>query len=64
MTGMFSKPKSPKVAPQQKIEEVQKVEDDAASEQEREKKRLLQAQGKSSTLVAGIANALKTRLGE
>ena len=63
MNGIFSSPKTPKITPQEQVEEVQKVADDASAEQERAKKRILQSSGKQSTMIAGIANALKKRLG-
>ena len=64
MSGAFSKPKKAKMPKQEKIEEVQKVEDDASDEQDREKKKQLLMGGRQSTMLAGITNALKKRLGE
>ena len=64
MGGMFSKPSSPKIPPQEKVEEIQKVEDDANEEQQRARKKIANTSGRQSTMLAGISNALKTRLGE
>lgn len=62
--SLGGKPSSPKLPEPKQIEEVQKVEDDASEEQKREKRRISMSEGKQSTLIAGIQNALKSRLGE
>lgn len=61
MSALFSKPKTPDLpAPPEKIEPVRTVTDDA----ERARQRIRRtASGRAETIRAGIANALKTRLG-
>jgi len=64
MSGLFSKPKSPKLPPEpEPIEEVEVIEEDAAEAARREKKKLL-TRGRRATILSGIAQALKKRLGE
>lgn len=64
MSNMFSKPKTPKMPPMQpEPEPIQVVEDDAELARRRERKRLATG-GRQSTVLSGIAAALKKRLGE
>lgn len=60
---MGGKPSKPKIPVQPKIEEVQKVEEDASSQAEQERRRVAVMSGRQSTMLAGIANALKQKLG-
>ena len=66
MSGIFSKPKTPKILSQpepEAVEDVEMVEEDAEEARKKEKKKL-QAGGKRSTILSGIAAVLKKRLGE
>jgi len=62
--GLFGGSDTPKVPKQEVAESVTTVVEDAAEEQQREKRRIRLTQGFSSTMMAGIVNALKRRLGE
>jgi len=63
MSSLFKTPKYD-VHPQQTIEPVSKVRDVATEEQKRARRRLQETSGRRSTMMAGIQNALKRRLGE
>jgi hypothetical protein len=63
MSSVFSKPKSPKIPKQEPIEDVAVIEDEAQDVSRRRRKKLL-AGGRQSTVLSGIQNALKQRLGE
>ncbi len=64
MSGVFSKPKTPKLpAPPEEVEDIEVIEEDATEARKREKKKLLTG-GRRSTILSGIASALKKRLGE
>ena len=66
MSGVFSKPKSPKLpAPleEEPVEEIETVTADAAVAQRRKKKGIRQG-GRQSTILSGITASLKKRLGE
>lgn len=64
MSGVFSGPSKPDLPEQpEPIEEIQVVDEDAEAAKRREKKKLVQG-GRSSTILSGIASALKKRLGE
>lgn len=64
MSGMFSKPKSPKLPPPQKVQETQEVTVENEEEVKRKQKRLMANKGRAENLLAGLQNALKQRLGE
>jgi hypothetical protein len=65
MSGVFSKPKTPKIPPMiAESEPLQMVNEDADKARRREHKRLSGAGGRASTFLSGIQNALKKRLGE
>lgn len=67
MSGIFSKPKKPKIPPVQAqpepIQEVEMVEEEAGVARRKERKRLLTG-GRASTIISGTLAALKKRLGE
>ena len=63
MSGIFSKPKVPKIQQQQPISDIKMVQEDADVARRREKKKLLTG-GRRSTILGGITSALKKRLGE
>ena len=65
MSGIFSKPSTPKLPPApEPIEEVAVIEEDAEEAKRREKKKLLRG-GRRSTILSGIQAALlKRKLGE
>lgn len=64
MSGIFSKPKMPKLPPQEpEVEPVEIVTEKAEVARRRERKRLLTG-GRRSTILSGIQSALKRRLGE
>ena len=63
MSGIFSKPSTPKLPPQpEPIEEVAVIKEDADVAARKEKKKLAKG-GKRSTIISGITSALKRRLG-
>ena len=63
MSGLFSKPKTPSLPPQpEPVEEVAQVEETAEEAKRREKKKLIQG-GRQGTILSGIQQALKKRLG-
>ena len=65
MSGVFSKPKTPKIPPMEpEPEPVQMVTEDAEKARRRERKSLLSRGGRQSTFLSGIQAALKKRLGE
>ncbi len=61
---IFGKPSRPKIQGQQPIEDVEVIEEEAGQARERERRRLVQRRGRSSTILSGIMSALKKRLGE
>lgn len=63
MGGVFSSPKSPKIPAQQVAEEPQVIQEDE-TEVKRKKRKLLETQGRSENILAGLSNALKKKLGE
>ena len=66
MTSVFKPPKTPKIPASpvtEPEEEIQVIEEEAGAAQRREKKKLLRG-GRRSTIISGIASALKRRLGE
>jgi hypothetical protein len=64
MSGVFSSPKTPKLPKEpEPVEEISTVTEDAAITQKRKKKGIRQS-GRQSTVLSGITNALKKRLGE
>lgn len=64
MSGVFSKPKSPKLPKQQIIEETQEVLVENEDEIKRKQERKLATKGRAENLLAGLQNVLKQRLGE
>ncbi len=67
MSGILGGSKKPKLPAQQTIEEVDTIKEDETAAGRREKRKtILSAQtgGKQSTILSGIATALKKRLGE
>ena len=64
MSGLFSSPPKAKrpIIPEP-IEPVAVIEEEAGEVRKREKKKLLRG-GRRSTILSGIASALKKRLGE
>lgn len=63
MSGLFGKPKTPKIPKQEPIEEVQVITEGEEDVRRRERKRLLTG-GRGSTIISGILSSLKKRLGE
>lgn len=65
MSGVFSKPKTPKIPPAApEPEPVSVVTEEGEQARRRERKRLLTRGGRQSTILSGIQSALKKRLGE
>ncbi len=63
MSGIFSKPKTPRLPPQPApIEDIEAIEEEAGKARRRERKKLLTG-GRRATILSGIATALKKRLG-
>ncbi len=63
MSGLFSKPKTPRLPPQPApIEEIAVIEEEAERVKQKERKKLLVG-GRRSTILSGIAASLKKRLG-
>lgn len=64
LTDLFRSPEKPKLPPEQApIEEIKTIEEEEGEVRRREKKKLLRG-GRRSTILSGIASALKKRLGE
>lgn len=66
MSGIFSRPKMPAFPTQatpEPVERIQMVTEEAEKVRRRERRRL-QTGGRPSTILSGIASALKKRLGE
>jgi len=64
VSSIFGRPKRPKVqAPEPEPEPVVMVEEEAREARRRERKKLLTG-GRRATILSGILNALKKRLGE
>ena len=63
MSGIFSKPSVPDIPEPEPVEEIATVEEDAEVAKKRERKKFVQA-GRKSTILSGISQALKKRLGE
>lgn len=64
MSGVFSKPKKPKIVQQEAAEEIDQVREDETEAKKREKRKQVITPGKQSTVFSGIATQLKKRLGE
>ena len=64
MTSVFGGGGDPKLPAQQKVEEVNKVTDDATDAAQATRRRIALTGGRESTMLAGMQNILKTRLGE
>ena len=63
ISSLTSTPKQSKFPEQEKVEPVQNIEEDADTAR-RNRRKLLLSGGRRSTILAGIQNALKKRLGE
>lgn len=64
MSGVFSKPKTPKIPPPvSEPEAVETVVETAEEAKQKRRKRLVQG-GRTSTVLSGIQSVLKKRLGE
>lgn len=64
MSGLFSSPKRPKITTVEEAEPIRMVEEDAETARRRERRRLMNMGGRTSTIISGIRSALKKRLGE
>lgn len=64
LKDLFSSPEKPDLpAEPEAVEEIATVEEDAEESRRREKRKILRG-GRRSTILGGIASALKKRLGE
>jgi hypothetical protein len=65
MSGLFGKPKSPKLPPPQaEPEPIATVTEDATEAGRRRRRAIASRGGRSSTILSGINSLLKKRLGE
>ena len=61
--SVFRSPKKPDIAPVEEVEEVARIEEDAEVAAKKKKKKILKG-GRRGTILSGISQALKERLGK
>lgn len=60
----FGSSSKPKIVQQEKTEEITQVQEDSTKAAKREKRKQIIGSGQRSTVIAGLQNELKQRLGQ